>query len=1517
MTKIKKSLLAVLLGIMAIALGFASVLTFGTAKAASATQINNFVRSIATFDVTGVIADEDGEYDYSNAGLLDTNDQFANYKGTTTTYRQLWMAYATADQNFNNGSLGDLTATEIQSNAGLAEALDKYDGLRGVLGEFYGEAARINSQIVSIKSKGYKEFKYSDSISVNELYAYVGLLKDGDSTADPAVPANPGAYAFIACVTGSNFAALEEAHNYVLAREATIDAIIEAIQDIDNIPPTGTVTIADGPSIKAVTTLIEGKKDATSYADMGLHKEDIAYLISSNCDYVYDDGSEDGLAFKTEYDKYLAAKAAYDKLAKAADNFMADIKALYESLSLKKGEEVYYTKKDSIAKLNELYAKAAGLEATDMMLSDSTKAYGVISNADLVALVSGTNYKDAVAADPDAEPPVEAADAVTYADLLTEMAAQITAIETEIAAVITKIDDVLAFSGTKYTGFYTKVEGEDIAGITIPDDNNGADADRATAEYRDLILIAMNAFEALHNDIKVADVAAFNANTATPAPTELKAYLVTGSGDGAKSYEDLKKAYDEYLAWDTALMNTVKAIKELADKIVNLGGNYDDLLKYKSDASEYVAALNADQDAIYNIIEVTITKGEGDGAESITHTCPDWLAQANTFLDEIGGTVGTLIAKIKAYSYSFATQQQLVELLSSYYSLSKDNQMLVSNRDTLIGKDGYKDMYQADLDKVADWKEAVEAIDLTKTEPATKYEAGKVTAYNLAEIKTAVDLFKAISEDKGAAIAGYYDAFVLEARELTEEEIASVEGKSLTGTDALTATEIEILLQLNYKSYIVTKSGVLNEEGVVVKNGYDQYYDAYDVLNSAISKITEAFEGLYKIKLSVDNIVEITSFANLSVQEAVKWTGSVNTITTVYENDLDTEFNAKGSIASKLGAQDYVKETYATQWDQYQEALGYVKKYNVEAKIAEIWEDYDNSAVTTDDDYAHIDFTAKTVAQKYIDYITLALTTKITAARSEFDGYKGGLEIRDEAYLIAAETKLEEIGKEVKEWSAKVNALAGTMTKENHGLDLTTWLELLDEYASLVDGKWVDDTDPDGANATTTNNGVKVYKWVRSVSGETVTYTKTYLKLEEKAADATIDAEKVEALKADFEKFVGLLTKSDKATNDFDGKLKDILDKYNDVDASDPNPGVDNLEADDYAKVTSYKKTYNEDLSTYQKEMLTNWKEFNALQLEAIEAANQFKLLVEKVHDVAMDNMSEFTPLYLEYVYTMYEMLTPEVKAAVGSGWDKSFDQVKYNYNQALEAGVLTNYTYAIQDLEFAVAGLEAAIEGKADAATINAKIEALEAAKTALEGKATKAESDIAKINETLGTLATKAGLDDLKKELEGKITTEATKALNDAKTYADEKIAAANATLKEELEGKIGDLNKLLDDYKKAETDARTAGDKKAADDLAAKAEELQKAINEAKAALEGSISTVSKALEATDTKVAKAETDIKALQDKTNALEAADKDMLAKIDKLNSSVTGLTVGIVIVAIVTAAALAGVIVIFLKKKQ
>ncbi len=650
-------------------------------------------------------------------------------------------------------------------------------------------------------------------------------------------------------------------------------------------------------------------------------------------------------------------------------------------------------------------------------------------------------------------------------------------------------------------------------------------------------------------------------------------------------------------------------------------------------------------------------------------------------------------------------------------------------------------------------------------------------------------------------------------------------------------------------------------EGKDIDKAYVDYQTALtarDLLKDTIQDAVDAMDA-----------IEIPK-TDLELPDVPDWVDGVDAAETAYKaigDDMSAE-NVKFT-----GAQEYLQTEYPDEYANYLLALSYREAYGVEAAI---------------DKLSKTPSTGLTHAEDVKD-VVLGDKEDIAKARELYDAYIGNeeietkKEIRNYAILEAAETAFEELVAKLNDWMLKVYKLYATEAELAKldgltGASLTTALEAafaeLDDYAYPLN-VWNPSEKPDEFK-----NGE--FSTV-SLETEYSTFDKDHDNNEREYVKAGHDA--LEKLKANWE--------ADKT--DLQGRIDAINTKVD---------GGQDLTTADLTEVQNIQDIYGQ-LHQSQKEQIKDYDKFQEAVDDKI-AADAFRNMYTELYEqvVTNGNISALTGYYIAVVRNVYNSFTSNVKAQF-SDYSAKMAAIQEAYDAAVEAKTTVSlgkvseelkelkaaYEKKVGELETTIGELKTQLTAleqaykDADAALKTELQKVIDDQKTTLEAEIKKLQGQLDTLtNETIPALEGRiVALETAKTQLENQLAT-LTETVNTNETDIESKITAANQALeaaKTEFQGKI---DKLTSDLAAAKTDLQGKIDKLTSDLAAANKarEDAVKAVNDA----------------------------VKALEDKMNA---ADNELSARLDKLNTTVTAVSV---VFAVLLAGAFVCIVLLFIKKK-
>lgn len=398
MTRTRKWLIAVLLFVMAIAVGLGALFATQSARAATAVE---------TFD--GLMAKVQEAYDEcTNEGVLDNAAFRAKLLPTDTdnsaVFETVWNSY--------NGAKAYYQITGADNLSG-ATTLDAYNAADLILGNAYSVYAIINSNMRTIARA--EKPSYSNNAAVVSVRSQVDNFTHGEKE-------------YLNYAT-ANLDLLVKAETKMAERKVIIDAAIDAVKAIEFYD-------AASKSMVAYSAITVPETPAEGYVApfIVLASEDKITAVTTALEAVLEDekifvAEGEGEARVDLVKVYTDAVTALQAQKAKAEAVVDLIETAYAARKLgAEGQpnEVYYTLKEtSIKAANDAFD---GLDDSNAMASDGT-----------------TNYNDLKSI-------------VTNSDKLTKMNGYITAVEAKFAEIATTITDNGLATPVYTQEFLTKLE---------------------------------------------------------------------------------------------------------------------------------------------------------------------------------------------------------------------------------------------------------------------------------------------------------------------------------------------------------------------------------------------------------------------------------------------------------------------------------------------------------------------------------------------------------------------------------------------------------------------------------------------------------------------------------------------------------------------------------------------------------------------------------------------------------------------------------------------------------------------------------------------------------------------------------------------------------------------------------------------------------------------------------------------------------------------------------------------------
>ncbi len=1555
MTKqFKKGLIAVLVVLMAVLVGFTANSVIGasqaTEKPASVVAFENSVKLLP--DLTT----EQQNKKYLLTGIMGNKQTDAD---GNVSYDN--MKYAIDVWNAYNGAklqIPDLSKFEHIDliDAEYLNRFTAYDAILGTKaeGEEYSTYAQLLRFSVDMKQIAEKMDPY---ITYDASHEKVETLGADITTWGNEKDVSGSIYYYIynsSAFYREYYRALDRMNQYK-ETFANIGKLVEAIEyyDVDATTLKGS-DAADMYNPEDPNHIIVLDSETSIKAV----EEKLATL--ADVDYKYITGTDE----QFNLEKYNAASNALKVLKDKIAAVEGLIDVAYGKISTEKDNEIYYTVRDSIKAAEEAY-NALKLEA---------KYEGGVETA--------KNYNDL-------------AGKVTNVAKLTEMTAYLNTLDTER---IPAVEKLIAYDELNKKGIPELTE----ASYNI--------------DYRTAIENAERALKVLDNDIKEHDAQVYAIKTAI-AEAEAKMAELQAKVNEIKAKhaeEGYDAATDADKEKDEAVLNEYKGYADVvAAKTEEL--KFDDA--YMPEGKDYIVAgydklqdsrkqYDAWTDYIKGLLEkvkevITLQQGTGDGVSALLgevlnapfYTTVPWqgkdpVQHQNAFLyaaakegdepiyiaDDNYGDRYDFLIKDSPYPPrdDETTPVTAYEVLSYFYMIKGEIQNTVSKiegeiaklanavealegkcvygeRDTLLNIwDEYCKLEHyvpgsgsaEDAIDLRHWVSNYRTLEAMHTEFVEEDKLVKLWAATIADIKLPVNVagFDAIAtaEEAYKAIIHYVPA--------TEP--------------ALLAEGTEETVTADFGAFLA-EAGMANHGEIVLD--YSKEYDTYSRAIAARNTLKKTIDDLAKDMRAINTD---DSASNLPLNQVVAWTNAVDAITARYEAIADMVKDAEGKEVANIagdidytGAQQYLIKNHGAAHANYKKALRLIERYKVEAAIEELPAP---EAVTLAKEVVDAIDNAWLLHDNYLKkyHTSEAENTDEWRATPPHNDFRNDQKLHD---CIA---KINAINQELNAWMIEViklynkdfpadsniteikAELAKAAEFSGYPLDLDAWKAVSDKYAALV-GEDVDKID--------------------------------YVKA---ASDVLGKMSKVDESGNVIDESTGLYGKSDKVIETLNNDIKTLSDRVN----------VEGYQftADDVNAVTDIQKRYNELHKTQQAKVVG----YNDILLDArdtLVAVEALKSMVKSLYAevVTKNNITSYVQFYIDVVKTTYAQFPTDIRQSFDvegpnfiapNGYTKNLEEIQAAYDKALKEGTVVRlselkaaFEQAQKELIDALNGLSTLAEGDTSSALkdafvkfekritdaytglINEKVSALKtelealikagddklaadlaAAKTELENALkTETANRVAALDEVNNTIAT------LKTELETKIT-EQINALEaklqgviDAEKAAreDGDTAAANAlkTAREALEASIKEakdaiakestdraaeiaaLKTELQGVIDAEKKAREDGDTAAANALKTAREALEKSIADANAAI---------AKEAKDRADALADVLAKAndAQEAVNKLRAdmekADAELKQQIDDLKSTTTTLTILVIVLVVMVLAALACIILLFIKRK-
>ena len=681
-----------------------------------------------------------------------------------------------------------------------------------------------------------------------------------------------------------------------------------------------------------------------------------------------------------------------------------------------------------------------------------------------------------------------------------------------------------------------------------------------------------------------------------------------------------------------------------------------------------------------------------------------------------------------------------------------------------------------------------------------------------------------------------------------------------------------------------------------------EYGTVYTKYETAIKNRNELRKAIDEVVTKMGDLdVNPNSFDKDHILDEQEWVDGLNAVTEAY----------KALVARNQGVTDeWMGSNHQTEWDNYQTALENGELYLVEIAIYHIYH-HDEVNVT-------------------VEQLTLADEGRVNEAGEKIAKYKenNGDDSTDNIRNYSKDSAFKSAENYV-DAKAKINQIYAELNK---------WMT---DVVHLVDSEFTTDE----------KSETLVSKQIKDKIAQ---YYKESVLDEEKFPGYPLNLETVKTLDEAYTALTAATHSDSVLRGNAMAEAKQFFDdlkKMSSAVIQDLKDRIGALVTELGGKTTMTTKqitefddivaTYNK-LHPTQQALVDNYNQLEALEdVKAIyQATVGFEDMLKELYTdvVTNKNVTSLTQYYIDAVRSIYGALDAEVRAAIS---DKEFDFVagnpKAHYDDvmkaiqdAYDAAVKAGSVLALDDLK---AAIDAQIEKeKGDIEDLEGRVKTLETAKETLEGQ-------LAKLDDTYATdKQLSDAIDAAKKEIQDDID------------EINTEIASINSQITA-IKSRLDDLETSSKDYKsriealESNLDLENADGalskavKQASDDLASAKSELNKAIQDAQTALEAADKTLKDSIDKVASDLAAAKTDlqgkidkltsdlaaankaredaVKAVNDAVKALEdkmnAADNELSARLDKLNTTVTAVSV---VFAVLLAGAFVCIVLLFIKKK-
>ncbi len=1538
MTKqLKKGLIAVLVVLMAVLVGFTANSVIGASQATDKSPI--IVEFEGYISKLPDLTDEQKTKEYLFTTIVGANE------ANLTEAQEIWSAYNSAKGMTTEFGLSGADYNDVDEN--LRTRFETYDAIIDGAPEgetsAYGHLMRFRDTMKSI-AEGWKPYLTYDSA----YQLVIELGKDIKMWADnKATPGNIHYYIKYSSTVDYEYYEYERARRLMEKYENTfkeIGKLVGSIRYYDETAHTmkgnGTDEIYDSANKDHKIVLASGESIQKVTDELaGLAEVDRKYIKNPN-----GGSDEEGTTLAT----YEAALERFNAL----DTAVEQVRAAIETAWTAREEGVtYYTVRHLIALAEN------GVVAED----------GTVTTHGYNTLVAESRYEG--------ETPAE--NPVNYNDLVSKLenkdklvAASVTVEGKEYKGMQEYLKDL---DGNRIPAVEKLIAFDELSKEGIPELNEAS----YTIGYREAIEKAERAFDPkngmldvdiINHDAQVYEILTKRAAEGyDPAKDENKtaddkyladddAYMPEGQDYIVAGYDKLRDSRKQYDAW-TAY---IKGLLEKVEQIIH---------HQQFDKGEGVAVLLAELEAPYTntgapwqgketkfhknaFLYAATTEGEtpiyaAGEYDFMIHESP-YPPRADEKTDVTAYEVLSYFYKIKSEIYTKvnAIEKEIRDLVAA----AAQDGCVYGKRDQLLAT---WDKYSALEGYVPEFDPNGEALDLRNwitnhAQLETMYneflEEDKLVKAWAEAVKTLKD--EPVSVADFEAIAKVEEAFkaIVHYVAPTEEDKPAPQADEPAPAPVATADFGAFLGNEEIKDHGETK---LNYSAEWKK--YDAAIKARDLLKKTIDDLAGTRAEENPEDIVVDSMWEIDTDDTedlLPLNQVVAWTNAVNAIKDRYEAIADTVKDAEGKDVANIdkennidytGAQQYLQDNHKVAYANYEKALRLIDRYEVEAAIENIKKEVNKA------DPAVVTLAHKPLILNAWDLHHKYLTKYHTSEAENTDEWRNTPphnDFRNDQDLHNYFAQLNAINQELNAWIAKVinlyykdlhgeeftavNDLTATEAALNEGLnfkgyplDLDAWKAVSDEYATLV-----------GEDA----DKIDYVKEAKAVLGE--------MSKVDESGNVT-------------EKATGLYGKSDEVIADLNARIKTLSEKINGKPATETEPAVEpqELNADDIKEVSAIQDRYNE-LHETQQDLVKGYDSILLDARDTLVAVQALKSMVEALYEevVLKNNVTSYVQFYIDVVKTTYAQFPTDIRQSFDdkespnfikpNGYTKNLEKIQEVYDKALKEETVVRLSELKAAFDKAQAELIAALEGLSTLAEGDTS-SALKDAFVKFETRITEAYTEL--INEKVSALRTeldtliKAGDDKLvadlaaaKTELEGKIaelqaalekeTADRAAALDAVNKKVADLEKAFDAKLTEKLNALKAELQGLID----AEKAAREAGDAKAtkdaADALKAAREALEAAIADANEAIAKESADRAKAVadvlakaNAAQSAADEAKAAVEALRDE---MQEADEKLQKQIDEIKSTTTTLTILVIVLAVMVLAALACIIILFIKRK-